>query len=56
MNPSSILIVEDERLVARDLAHRLTQVGYRVAGLEPTGEEALRAVEREHGLFIWGDA
>lgn len=55
MRPSSILIVEDERLVARDLAHRLTQVGYRVAGLEPTGEEALRAVDREHPDLVLMD-
>jgi len=38
---SRILIVEDERLVARDLETRLKQLGYQVVGSTTTGEAAV---------------
>src|SRR5258708_2413394 len=38
---ATILIVEDESLVAMDLRLRLEARGYRVCGIAPTGEEAL---------------
>lgn len=40
-NPFSILIVEDEALVANDLAARLQQVGYTIAGIADHFEEAV---------------
>ena len=39
-----ILIVEDEAVVAIDVRHRLTRLGYTVAGIADTGEEAVRLV------------
>jgi CheY-like chemotaxis protein len=36
-----ILIVEDESLVAYNLARRLTRLGYTVVGRVPTGAEAI---------------
>lgn len=38
---ATILIVEDESLVAMDLRLRLESHGYRVCGIAPTGEEAI---------------
>jgi CheY-like chemotaxis protein len=40
-----IIVVEDERLVARDLEKRLTNLGYEVVGSAASGEAALRQVE-----------
>jgi signal transduction histidine kinase len=45
--PRRILIVEDGRTVARDLAMRLTRMGFEIAGVAPSGEEALVIAERE---------
>ncbi len=42
----SILIVEDERIVATDIRQRLTSVGYTVVGIASTGEEAIEMTER----------
>lgn len=39
---NGILIVDDERVVARDLERTLTQLGYAVAGRAGSGEEAVR--------------
>ena len=39
-----ILVVEDERLVARDLENRLKNLGYDVVGSAPSGEAALQQV------------
>jgi len=49
MNPSppSILIVEDEVIVAADLAGKLDQLGYRVAATTATGEQAVE-LARQH--------
>jgi PAS domain S-box-containing protein len=41
MSTSSILIVEDEAIVAADLASKLQQLGYTVAGSTDRGEEAV---------------
>ncbi len=45
MPQASILIVEDERIVATDLRGRLTSFGYTVVGMASTGEEAIRMTE-----------
>lgn len=37
-----VIIVEDEGLIARDMASMLDQLGYEVAGMAATGAEALR--------------
>src|SRR5439155_9584719 len=42
MNPPSILITEDEIMVARDLEQRLHKFGYHVADIVDTGEEAVQ--------------
>jgi len=42
---ASIVIVEDERIVALDLAHRLAELGYRVLRTVARGEDAITAVD-----------
>ena len=46
MNQARILIVEDEVLVARDIAAQLEQLGYEVAGRTTRGEEAIELADR----------
>jgi diguanylate cyclase (GGDEF)-like protein/PAS domain S-box-containing protein len=45
LQAASILVVEDERIVALDLAQRLVEMGYRVLRTVARGEDAIRAVE-----------
>ncbi|MGE3190993.1 MAG: response regulator [Vicinamibacterales bacterium] len=40
--PASVLIVDDEIIIARDLEARLRGMGYAVAGLAATGRDAIR--------------
>jgi len=42
---TSILIVEDESIVALDLQFRLNRLGYQVVGIANSGEEALQLAE-----------
>lgn len=44
--PTSILIVEDEGIVARDLQESLTRLGYRVVGIAGDGTQAVALVEQ----------
>ncbi len=44
-NKTRILVVEDEILVARDLQHQLTEMGYDVPDIAGAGAEALEKVE-----------
>lgn len=46
-SPPSILIVEDESIVVMDLSFRLEEMGYTVAGVADTGEEAIE-LARKH--------
>jgi PleD family two-component response regulator len=39
--PACILIVDDERIVALDLARRLSQLGYTIAGLATSGSDVI---------------
>jgi DNA-binding NarL/FixJ family response regulator len=43
--PARILIVEDESLVAHDLARRLARLGYTVVGRAATGVQAIHHAE-----------
>jgi PAS domain S-box-containing protein len=53
MSSATILIVEDERIVARDIQSRLTRLGYTVVGLTRLGEEAVRlAAEMRPDLVL----
>lgn len=45
MNPIKILVVEDEIIVAQDIACRLKKLGYAVTAIVASGEEALEKVE-----------
>jgi signal transduction histidine kinase len=44
--PSKILIVEDEIIVARDIAYQLQALGYEVVGMVGQGEQALPLAEQ----------
>jgi len=46
MSTPSVLIVEDEAIVAEDLANKVRQLGYAVAGTTMTGEEAVELVRQ----------
>jgi PAS domain S-box-containing protein len=46
MKQGTILIVEDEPIVALDLQQAVEELGYRVAGIAESAEEALVAVEK----------
>ncbi len=49
----TILIVEDEGLVARNLRERLTEAGYAVSGVVSSGEDAVRlAAEQNPDLIL----
>jgi len=42
MNDASILVVEDESLVAKDIQNRLKKFGYNVPAIATSGEEAIK--------------
>jgi PAS domain S-box-containing protein len=44
MSAPNVLVVEDERIVSLDLQERLAGLGYQLAGVADTGEEALALV------------
>lgn len=44
MSPIKILVVEDEMIVAEDIAGRLKKMGYAVTATVPSGEEAIAKV------------
>jgi PAS domain S-box-containing protein len=45
VNKTNVLIVEDDRSIAGNLADSLTALGHTVSGIAASGEEALRRVE-----------
>lgn len=55
MNTVSILIVEDEAIVAEDLACKVRQLGYDVAGTTMTGEEAIQLARRQRPALVLMD-
>jgi CheY-like chemotaxis protein len=53
ISPAQILIVEDERVVALDLARRLRQLGHTIAGLATFGTDAImQALEHRPDLVL----
>ncbi len=50
-----ILVVEDERVLALDLAETLDELGYTVAGTATRGEEAIELARRLHPHLILMD-
>lgn len=53
MSNASILIVEDEKIIARGIEKRLRALGYHIAGLAATGAEAIRfAAESRPDLIL----
>lgn len=52
MSKSSILIVEDEALVAKVIQLTLEKAGYNIASLATTGEEALSLVEQHRPNLV----
>jgi CheY-like chemotaxis protein len=56
MTPSThILIVDDERVVALDLARRLRQLGYAIVGLATSGTEAIMQALTHHPDLVLMD-
>jgi response regulator RpfG family c-di-GMP phosphodiesterase len=47
MDKTSVLVVEDEALVAMDIKYTLERLGYTVTGIVGTGEEAVRAADQQ---------
>jgi diguanylate cyclase (GGDEF)-like protein/PAS domain S-box-containing protein len=50
-----IQIVEDERIIALDLRHRLEGLGYRITGMAASGEEAIVQVQNDEPELILMD-
>lgn len=55
MSKPSILIVEDEAIIAYDLANKIRQLGYDVVGITTTGEEAIELVRLHHPALVLMD-
>jgi PAS domain S-box-containing protein len=55
MEPASILIVEDEPVVAKDIQMSLQRLGYRVPATATSGEEAIRKAGDTHPDLILMD-
>lgn len=53
--PASILIVEDEAIVALDLRYRLEAFGYAICGTASTGDEAIRLARSAHPDIVLMD-
>lgn len=53
--PISILLVEDNAIVAFDMQQRLQKLGYQVQGIIASGEEAMEAVSRQAPSLILMD-
>jgi diguanylate cyclase (GGDEF)-like protein len=50
--PVSILLVEDESLIAHDLEDTLTRLGYRVSGIASEGAEAIEMARELHPQLV----
>ena len=54
-DPLSILLVEDEAMIAMDIKMRLSIAGFHVSGIVATGEDAIAVVEEIHPDLILMD-
>src|SRR5512139_2167279 len=52
---SKILVVEDERIVAKDISRRLEKLGYTVVATASSGAEAIRKAREIHPDLILMD-
>jgi PAS domain S-box-containing protein len=55
MTPSRILIVEDDRIVARDIQQQLIRIGHTVVGITARGEDALPLTIRSRPNLVLMD-
>lgn len=55
MDRAQVLIVEDERIVARDLAQRLSRMGHTVVGTVASGVAAIQAAAELHPQVVLMD-
>jgi CheY-like chemotaxis protein len=55
MQPTSILVVEDERIVAMDLSATLRRLGYTVPAIASSGDEAIRHVAKHRPDLVLMD-
>lgn len=55
MKPVSIVVVEDEKLIARGIEKRLKMMGYEVAALAHSGEEGIQKVRENHPDLVLMD-
>ncbi|MBF0508980.1 MAG: response regulator [Deltaproteobacteria bacterium] len=55
MPKARIMIVEDEAITARELAHELQELGYEIVSIVVSGEKAVRLAEENHPDLILMD-
>lgn len=55
MSNISILIVEDQAIIAYDLASKIQRLGYDVVGITATGEEAIELVRKHQPSLVLMD-
>src|SRR5215471_19155846 len=55
MAKARVLVVEDEAIVAMDVATQLEDLGYEVAGVAATGDEAIKKVASAHPDLVLMD-
>jgi CheY-like chemotaxis protein len=55
MEKKKIMVVEDERIVAHDLARQLTDLGYDVVATAYSGEEAIGKLQETHPDLVLMD-
>ncbi len=52
---TKILVVEDESIIAKDIQKTLEKLGYAVAALASSGDEAIRKAEKTHPDLVLMD-
>jgi DNA-binding NarL/FixJ family response regulator len=55
MDSKRILVVEDERIVALDIARKLEKLGYDISAMVSSGKAALERVQRDHPDLVLMD-